>query len=829
CNLRYTLPPSSKSSATAIGNPSKPGEFSAIAAIGWTKPGGTVNWNCGGSLIWANFILTAAHCTKDRDTLLPPDIIRIGDLNLYDDREDALVQERTIIRVIRHPLYNTSSVFYDIALLMLNEKVNIYFEVMPTCLWLDDNIPFSKVEAAGWGTSGFGYGKTNILIKAELKLMANKDCESYYSQVASVKNGLMEHQLCAWDKVMDTCPGDSGGPLQHKLIFGDYKVPFLVGVTSFGLSCGNSQPGVYVKVSKFGSWIVETLQQHGERVTAAMFEPLACAGRYFYHRERYGPSIFDIRPHNVQLIWPKQPSPERCSGWETETDVKFECYGCLISTRGVVTAASCLRLRSSNPTIVRLGEQGWTNSHLIFRLIEATTVHPRYNETTGEHDIAVIKLKEAIHPFVHLFPVCLWQNTTHSPVHQAIMHSAPLTYEPAKLNAMSYDNHTCRINKQSFGASPQSLQRELFCFGNDESVAPGACYLVLGGPIYKSSSPFPYGLNLLGRDCGFGKPAVGLLLKSYKLWLESVFLQRKGQEETGLIAASVSSAASLPSAASLSSAAAVSSLDHDPNQGDQCVFNGLQSTEIDLEFNECKTRYQQFRMERQNRWRNDSRTLQYSHTAAIGFQYATEFKPVCPGYLISTRGVVTAASCLGKLSIDQMMVRLGWHGERSDPSTIRFEPVHSRNVHPLYNETTGAHNIAVIKLKNAIQPNVHLFPACLWRNRLESPVRQRILSDGDDVIERMEIFNQNSTRSHRPQADSKRNTPMFTIRKKMLLRKEAQGDSGGPLYSKLNFANKLVPFLVGVTSYGGPCGFSQPAVYVRVSKFRDWIIETIQK
>lgn len=56
-------------------------------------------------------------------SLLPPDVIRIGDLNLYDDREDALVQERTIARVIRHPLYNTSSVFYDIALLMLNEKV----------------------------------------------------------------------------------------------------------------------------------------------------------------------------------------------------------------------------------------------------------------------------------------------------------------------------------------------------------------------------------------------------------------------------------------------------------------------------------------------------------------------------------------------------------------------------------------------------------------------------------------------------------------------------------------------------------------------------------
>ena len=134
---------------------------------------------------------------------------------------------------------------------------------------------------------------------------------------------------------------------------------------------------------------------------------------------------------------------------------------------------------------------------------------------------------------------------------------------------MSYENPKCSNITQSFGASPQGLQSELFCFGNYQSVAPGACHLVLGGPIYKSLSKFPYGLNLHGRDCGFGKPAVGLLLKSYKSWFESVFLPRKGQGGTGLTAASVSSAASQ------SSAAAVSSFYHDPNQGDQCVFNGL--------------------------------------------------------------------------------------------------------------------------------------------------------------------------------------------------------------------------------------------------------------
>ena len=28
--------------------------------------------------------------------------------------------------------------------------------VIPTCLWLDDEIPFPKLEAAGWGATGIG-------------------------------------------------------------------------------------------------------------------------------------------------------------------------------------------------------------------------------------------------------------------------------------------------------------------------------------------------------------------------------------------------------------------------------------------------------------------------------------------------------------------------------------------------------------------------------------------------------------------------------------------------------------------------------------------------
>uniref|UniRef100_A0A182WUH7 Peptidase S1 domain-containing protein n=1 Tax=Anopheles quadriannulatus TaxID=34691 RepID=A0A182WUH7_ANOQN len=757
CKIRYYADISVGFSAPSLGHISMRLEHTHAAAIGWLNEKGKIEFGCGGSLILESFVLTAAHCMDNPNTLERPLVVRLGDRNLIHSKDSEYAQEIKIRDIIPHPKYNRATSHFDIAILVLQEPARTIFGVIPACLWLEDELPISTLYAAGWGASGFNKKPTNYLVTAVLQPVTNEECiDKLKRQVPRMKlaNGISDHQLCAAGIEMDTCKGDSGGPLYSKLNYANRLVPFLVGVTSYGGPCGFSQPGVYVRVSKFRDWIIETIRQFNPSVTASTFDPMSCAKRNLFLREADVLTLFQERePNSVQLLYPQQPSRVNCGGILAEPDA-------------VITLATCVKLNGAEPSHVKL-----FGSEVID--VEKTVYHPKFGGNL-QNNIAIIKLKR----FSNFRPHCIEYDTLEdialelpviipTPLN-IIKERTPFTYEPARLDAKLYENLKCSNFKQSFGASPQGLQSEMFCFGNDESVAPGACHLVLGGPIYTSLSKFPYGLNLHGRDCGFGKPAMGLLLKSYKSWFESVFLPRKGQGGTGLTAASVSSAA------------AVSSFYHNPNQGDQCVFNGVkgvcvpvgscstqtitiqnsfllcksssyvccpnqlqassvlqQPTEIDLELNECKTRYQRLRMELQNRWLNDGRKLQYSHTAAIGFQYATEFKPVCPGYLISTRGVVTAASCLGKLSIDQMMVRLGWHGERSDPTTIRFEPVLSRNVHPLYNETTGAHNIAVIKLKKAIQPNVHLFPACLWSNSLESPVRQRILSD---EFERFELI-----------------------------------------------------------------------------------------
>lgn len=50
-----------------------------------------------------------------------------------------------------------------------------------------------------------------------------------------------------------------------------------------------------------------------------------------------------------------------------------------------------------------------------------------------------------------------------------------------------------------------------------------------------------------------------------------------------------------------------------------------------------------------------------------------------------------------------------------------------------------------------------------------------------------------------------------------------QGDSGGPLGVKLVSDHRLIPFVVGVTSFGAACGLGTPGVYIKVASFIPWI------
>lgn len=253
--------------------------------------------SCGCSYIGGpyNAVITAAHCLVDENGFpLDKSQLKIGFLQSRVSIPNLMY---TVSKVIIHPYYDYSTYDYDIAILYLSTKPDV--AVKPLKIpsreqSLEFVKPSKPAEIIGFGLTCVNCNiKTfsqNNLLNPKNGISADDIIENFnhrknkstpvYSQI--MRKGLInmvsktpsKYNLYSSGKItprmilagkfnvyinpndnVDSCFGDSGGPLLHKFN-GKYQ---LIGLVSWGKGCAlTGYPGVYTYVSYLRRWIKKT-------------------------------------------------------------------------------------------------------------------------------------------------------------------------------------------------------------------------------------------------------------------------------------------------------------------------------------------------------------------------------------------------------------------------------------------------------------------------------------------------------------------------------------------------------------------------------------------
>jgi secreted trypsin-like serine protease len=266
---------------------------------------------CGGVIIDATHVATAAHCVAGgggRQAGAAGDVAVLAGSSALDPPDPGSVRD-PVQSSASDSHYNPVSSDYDVALLTLARPLwagstapsaNGVNSIAPAPLvsgnasaHANPNVtPANVATASGWGdvnpAPGHGASYPTSLRAVRLPLVSDSLCEEQYSLI---EQPITARMICAGGgrSHVDTCYGDSGGPLVVDRDTparppGDYV---LVGLVDFGNGCAQSgYAGVYTRIAS--AEIMRFLSSGTGHLARAISSRARHKKRKRHHRHRAG-------------------------------------------------------------------------------------------------------------------------------------------------------------------------------------------------------------------------------------------------------------------------------------------------------------------------------------------------------------------------------------------------------------------------------------------------------------------------------------------------------------------------------------------------------------
>ncbi|KNC33133.1 Serine protease snake [Lucilia cuprina] len=208
----------------------------------------------------------------------------------------------------------------------------------------------------------------------------------------------------------------------------------------------------------------------------------------------------------------------------------------------------------------------------------------------------------------------------------------------------------------------------------------------------------------------------------------------------------------------------------------------------------------------------------------------------CGCVLIARKYVLTVAHCATLGGETPSIVRLG--GVDLDEPEAEIIKIQRIIQHPDYKPPMAYNDIAIVELKKSSRYT----PACLWSN-VGLP-QETLTAMGYGHTKFAGTISNTLLKVYLKVLTNQDCNVYYTKNDKLNMgislgqicagdpqgkMDTCQGDSGGPLVMNESKYNTIVPYVVGLTSFGEGCASNVPSVYTRISHFIDWIEENVWK